>query len=87
MRFGGSEKVFPDFDPYGTLSFCDRAFGLRTSPTFLEPLARSSGSVEDRLIFAIIFPLAFFLIKIEGPSRAMIFLYGRIMVLDELLMG
>ena len=37
MRFGGSEKVFPDFDPYGGLSFCDRAFGLLASLTFLEP--------------------------------------------------
>ena len=37
VRFGGSEKVFPDFDPYGGLSFCDRAIGLLVSPTFLEP--------------------------------------------------
>ena len=34
VRFGGSEKVFPDFDPYGGLSFCDHAFGLLASPTF-----------------------------------------------------
>ena len=37
VRFGGSEKVFPDFDPYGCLSFYDRAFGLLASPTILEP--------------------------------------------------
>ena len=37
VRFGGLEKVFPDFDPYGGLLFYDRAFGLRASPTFLEP--------------------------------------------------
>ena len=35
----------------------------------------------------IVFPQMFFLIKIEGLSRAMIFLYGRIMVLGELLTG
>ena len=33
----------------------------------------------------IVFPQAFFLIKMEGLSRAMIFLYARIMVLGELL--
>ena len=37
MRFCGSKKVFPDFDPYGGLPFYDRAFGLLASPTFLEP--------------------------------------------------
>ena len=37
VRFGGLEKVFLDFDPYGGLSFYDRAFGLLASPTFLEP--------------------------------------------------
>ena len=39
------------------------------------------------LVFVIVFPQAFFLIKMEGLSRAMIFLYGRIMVLGGLLMG
>ena len=37
VRFGGSEKVFPESDPYGGLWFYDRAFGLFASPTFLEP--------------------------------------------------
>ena len=37
VRFGASKKVFLDFDPYGGLSFYDRAFGLLASPTFLEP--------------------------------------------------
>ena len=37
MRFCGLEKVFPDFDPYRGLSFCDREFGLLASLTFLEP--------------------------------------------------
>ena len=37
VRFGGSKKVFPDSDPYGGLLFYDRVFGLRVSPTFLEP--------------------------------------------------
>ena len=83
----GLERVFPDFDLYGGLSFYDHASGLRASPTFLEPPARSRGPVDDRLVFAIVFPQTFFLIKTEGPSRAMIFLYGRIMVLGELLMG
>jgi hypothetical protein len=40
-RFGGLEKVFPNSDPYGGLTdlqmFCDRAFSLLASPTFLEP--------------------------------------------------
>ena len=35
----------------------------------------------------IVFPQVFFQIKMEGLSHAMIFLYGRIMVLSELLMG
>ena len=43
--------------------------------------------VEGRLVFVIVFPQAFFSIKMEGLSRAMIFLYGRIMVLGELLTG
>ena len=47
----------------------------------------SGGPIEVRLIFVIIFPQAVFPIKMEGLSRAMIFLYGRIMVLGELLMG
>ena len=37
MRFGGSEKVFPNFNPYGGLSFYDHAFGLRATQTFLVP--------------------------------------------------
>ena len=37
VRIGGSKKVFPDFDPFGGLLFYDRVFGLRVSPTFLEP--------------------------------------------------
>ena len=37
VRFGGSENVFPDFDPYGGLSFYDCVFGLLVGPTFLEP--------------------------------------------------
>jgi len=35
----------------------------------------------------IVFPQAFFLIKTEGLSRAMVLLYGRAMVFGELLMG
>ena len=81
------ERVFPDFDLYGGLSFYDHASGLRASSTFLEPPARSRGPVEDRFVFVFVFPQAFFLIKMEGPSRVMFFLYGRIMVLGELLMG
>ena len=38
MRFHGSKKIFLDFEPYEGLSFYGRAFGLRASPTFLEPL-------------------------------------------------
>ena len=67
VRFGGSEKVFPDLDPYGGLLFTLRVH-LSRAP------ARSRGPVEGRLIFVIVFPQAFFLIKTEGPSRAMIFL-------------
>ena len=36
VSFGGSEKVFLDFDPYGGLLFCDRALDLCASPTFLK---------------------------------------------------
>ena len=43
--------------------------------------------VEGWLIFVIVFPQVFFLIKMEGLSRAMIVLYGQIMVLGELLTG
>ena len=43
--------------------------------------------VEGLVIFVIVFPQAFFLIKMEGLSCAMIFLYGRAMVLGELLTG
>ena len=81
--FGGSEKVFPNSDPYGGLSFYDRTFGLLASPTFVDP----SPAVEGQLVFVIIFPHVFFLIKMEGLCHAMIFLYGRIMVLGELLTG
>ena len=80
MRFGGSENVFPDFDPYGGLLFTLRVH-LSRAP------ARSRGPVEGWLIFVIVFPQVFFLIKMEGLSRAMIFLNGRIMMLDELLTG
>ena len=80
VRFGGSKKVFPDSDPYGGLLFTLRVH-LSRAP------ARSRGPVEGWLIFVIVFPHAFFPIKTEGLSRAMIFLYGRIMVLGELLMG
>ena len=79
MRFGRSEKVFPDSDPYGGLSFCESNFPRAP--------ARSRGLVAGRLVFVIVFPQAFFPIKTEGLCRAMIFLYGRIMVLDELLTG
>ena len=79
VRFGGSEKVFPDSDPYGGLSFCESNFPRAP--------ARSRGSVEGRLVFVIVFPQSFFPIKTEGLSRATIFLYGRIMALDELLTG
>ena len=43
--------------------------------------------VEGWLIFVIVFPQVFFLIKMEGLSHAMIFLYGRAMLLGELLAG
>ena len=49
--------------------------------------SRGRGLVEDWFVSAIVFPQAFFLIKTEGLSHAMIFLYGRIMVLGELLTG
>ena len=34
-------------------SFCDRAFGLLASPTFLEPPRVAGGPVEDWLVFVI----------------------------------
>ena len=83
----GQKRSFPDFDPYGGLSFCDRAFGLYASPNFLKPPTHSRGPLEGRLVFVIVFPQAFFQIKTEGLSHAMIFLYGRIMVLGELFNG
>ena len=60
MRFGWSKKVFPDFDPYGGLSFYDCAFGLLASPTFLE-LPRVAG-VRSRVdfIFVIVTPSTVF---------------------------
>ena len=54
---------------------------LSLSPT------HSRGPIEGRLIFVIVFPQAFFLIKTEGLSHAIILFYGQIMVLDELLTG
>ena len=86
MRFGGSKKVFPDFDPFGGLLFYDRVFGLRVSPTFLEP--PPVVGVQSRIGSSLrLSSLKHFLIKTEGLSRAMIFLYGRIMVLGELSTG
>ena len=37
-------------------SFCDRAFGLLVSLTFLEPLRVAGGLVEGQLVFVIVTP-------------------------------
>ena len=85
VRFGGSEKVFLDFDPYGGLLFYDRAFGLRASPTFIEPppVAGVWSRIGSSLRLS---SLKHFSDKNGGLSRAMIFLHGGIMVLGELIM-
>ena len=79
MRFGGSEKVFPNFDPYGGLLFCDCAFGLRASPTFLEPPCIAG--VQSRVGSSLGSSLHLWFSQLEGLSRAMIFLYGRVKAL------
>ena len=86
VRFGGSEKVFPDPEPYGGLLFYDRTLNLRASPTFLKtpPVAGVQSRIGSSLRLS---SLKHFLIKTEGLSRAMIFLYGRILLLGELLTG
>ena len=73
--------------------------GFRRSVVVLRPCIRSPCEsnfprapthsrclVKGRLVFVIVIPQAFFN-KMEGLSSAMFFLYGRNMVLGELLMG
>ena len=83
VRFGGSKKVFLDFDPYGGLLFCNSAFGLLVSPVFFEPpcIAGDWLRVGSYLSSS----LCPWFLQLEGLSRAMIFLYGRATVLGELL--
>ena len=83
-------KIFLNSSPLGS----DRsAIVLRPcvrSPcesNFPRAPARSRGPIEGWLVFVIVFPQAFFSIKMEGLSRAMIFPYGRIVVLGALLTG
>ena len=86
VRFGGLERSFLISTPTGvchsaTVRSVSLQVQLSSSPH------RSKGPVKGRLVFVIVFPQAFFPIKMEGLSGAMIFIYGRIMVLGELLMA
>ena len=54
----------------------DHAFGLLASPTSLEPPHVARVWSRGQLVFVIVIPQAFFLIKTEGLSRATFFLDG-----------
>ena len=82
----GQKRSFLILTPtgvYRSMTACLVSLGVQLSSS----LARSRGAVKGRLVFVIVFPQALFLIKTEGLSRAMIVLYGRIMVVSGLLTG
>ena len=75
---GGVEYSFGGFseweDSEGSSFFCFPQRNLGAVIPFRRAPSSSRGPIEDRFVFAIVFPQVFFPIKMERPSRAMIFL-------------